>query len=121
MKKLFTPLSVAMYLLLFQNMAICAPVASCDTITNITSRDTLIYYLNDSAQGGGYLSGNNGYGDEEKAEELSGPVGSQLTGAFIGFGYINYNPAILVARLQSMPTMPPVPEEAPVQLLQLLQ
>jgi PKD repeat protein len=92
MKKLFTPLSVAMYLLLFQNMAICAPVASCDTITNITSRDTLIYYLNDSAQGGGYLSGNNGYGDEEKAEELSGPVGSQLTGAFIGFGYINIQP-----------------------------
>ena len=59
----------------------------CDTISNLTSRDTLSLYL---APGNtGLLSGNNGYGDLEKAEQFSGPLGSTLGGAFIGFGYAN--------------------------------
>jgi hypothetical protein len=61
-------------------------VASCDTISNLTAADTLTLYtfINNNS---GYLSGNNSYGDLEKAEQFSGPVGSQLTGAYFGFGY----------------------------------
>ena len=64
---------------------------SCDTISNLTSRDTLTLYL---APGNtGLLSGNNGYGDLEKAEQFTGPLGGTLGGAFIGFGYANILPA----------------------------
>jgi hypothetical protein len=86
MKKLITGCFIIAASVLFKNTAVAAPVASCDTITNLTIRDTLTFYGVDPDVGG-YLSGNNGYGDLEKAEELSGPVGSQLTGAFIGFAY----------------------------------
>lgn len=85
MKKLITLVFTLAVTLAFRNTA----SASCDTVANLTQRDTLTYYLNFANQGGGYLSGNNGYGDLEKAEELSGPIGGQLTGAFIGFGYAN--------------------------------
>lgn len=65
------------------------PVVSCDTLTNLTSRDTLgILYF-----GGSLLSGNNTYGDMEKAEHFRGPQGSVLTGAFVGFGYVSILPS----------------------------
>ncbi|CAK9252052.1 unnamed protein product [Sphagnum jensenii] len=58
----------------------------CDTISNLTSNDTLTVYL--SPYGSGYLSGNNSSGDLQKGEQFNGPIGSQLTGAFLGFGWV---------------------------------
>jgi len=86
MKKLFT-CALIIGSLFSQNKAVAN--MSCDTVINLTSRDTLTYYINSADAGGGYLSGNNGYGDVEKAEALSGPLGGSLNGAFIGFGYAN--------------------------------
>ena len=88
MKKLFTCVLI-IGSLLSQNKAMAT--ANCDTIINLTSRDTLTYYINSAGAGGGYLSGNNGYGDLEKAEAFAGPVGGSLNGAFIGFGYASVN------------------------------
>lgn len=44
----------------------------CDTVTNIEgSNDTLTFYTVGAANGGGYVSGHNGYGDVAKAEFFS--------------------------------------------------
>lgn len=44
----------------------------CDTVSNIEgSNDTLTYYSVGAANGGGYVSGHNGYGDLAKAEFFS--------------------------------------------------
>jgi PKD repeat protein len=61
---------------------------NCDTLSNITTTDTLVFYgpvLGGSATG--YISGNNSYGDKAKAEyyAASGLNGQQVTGAVILF------------------------------------
>ena len=89
MKRLFI-------LLLAGAMALTAQTASAystvDTIRNLSPRDTLTLYTF-SGQNSGYLSGNNSYGDQQKAELFTGPNGGYLTGALIGFGYANILPA----------------------------
>ena len=85
MKRLFT-------FLLSGAMALVAQTASAnmapDTLSNLSSRDTLTLYTF-NGNNSGYLSGNNSYGDLEKAEQFRGPLGSTVTGALIGFGYAN--------------------------------
>ena len=89
MKRLFT-------LLLSGAMALTAQTASAsasiDTISNLSSRDTLTLYTFNGSNSG-YLSGNNSYGDLEKAEQFRGPLGANVTGALIGFGYAYILPA----------------------------
>ena len=66
------------------SLSVCAAAGnSCDTIFNVSAVDTPFQYVFNS---GGYLGGNNSYGDEEKAEEFTGPIGSQVNGALILFG-----------------------------------
>ena len=43
----------------------------CDTVTNLTAGDTTALYTVAAANGGGYVSGHNGYGDIAKAEFFS--------------------------------------------------
>jgi hypothetical protein len=90
MKKIITLIFACSMILTAQN---ASAVISCDTLSNLTSRDTLKIYLVSAANGGGYLSGNNGYGDKEKAEKFSGPVGSSLSAALFGFGWVTIKPA----------------------------
>jgi PKD repeat protein len=89
MKKISTIIAAcAAALISFTASAAPVPL-HCDTLTNLTSRDTLgVLYFN-----GSLLAGNNTYGDMEKAEHFRGPQGSVLTGAFIGFGYVSILPS----------------------------
>ncbi len=61
--------------------------AGCDTLSNIFVVDTPTIY---GAQGGGYLSGHNSFGDISKAEEFSNLSNAQVTGAFLWFGIAEY-------------------------------
>ena len=87
--KRFSTLIVGLAATLFSVTASATPTLGCDTLTNLTSRDTLTLLFNS----GGLVSGNNTFGDLEKAEQFRGPRGSQLTGAFIGFGYVSILPS----------------------------
>ncbi|GIV33020.1 MAG: hypothetical protein KatS3mg031_0555 [Chitinophagales bacterium] len=65
------------------SLQVCAPQASaCDTLSNITATDTLTLYTFAS---GGYLSGNNNFGDMAKAEKFGAAAGDKVTGAFFYF------------------------------------
>ncbi|HXB42364.1 MAG TPA: T9SS type A sorting domain-containing protein [Bacteroidia bacterium] len=64
---------------------------TCSTLTTIGSSDTLTLYTVPSSTAmpdGGYVAGNNGYGDACKATFLPGalvPVGGQITGVIVSF------------------------------------
>lgn len=61
---------------------------NCDSLANFEETDTLAYYTVDIAQGGGYVSGQNGYMDEAKADIFTTTnTGAQVTGALILFAY----------------------------------
>lgn len=46
----------------------------CDTMTTISATDTLLVYTVSAANGGGYVGGNNGYGDLAKASFMPGSM-----------------------------------------------
>lgn len=56
--------------------------AGCDTLLNISDTNTLTIY---GANGGGFITGVNGYGDLAKAEKYSGYAGTHVTGSDIFF------------------------------------
>jgi len=63
-------------------------VLVCDTISPIMPTDSLLIYTVGTAQGGGYVAGNNGYGDLTKATFIPGaivPPASQITGVYCLF------------------------------------
>ncbi|MCD6067865.1 MAG: hypothetical protein K0S33_2691 [Bacteroidetes bacterium] len=62
-------------------------LTQCDTLMNLADTNTITIYRVPAAQGGGYLSGNNGYGDTHKGEYYtqSGISGSQVTGVITYF------------------------------------
>ncbi len=61
---------------------------TCDTLSNILPNDTLtIYSLPGGANGTGYVSGHNSFGDKAKAEFYTNPTpGATVTGAILYFG-----------------------------------
>jgi len=66
-------------------------VLVCDTVTPSAGTDSLLLYTVGSANGGGYVPGNNGYGDLKKATFIPGALvqpASQVTGVFCIF-YLN--------------------------------
>jgi PKD repeat protein len=68
------------------SMSVCAGgggTTTCDTFSHITASDDLALY---GTAKGGYLSGNNGYGDLAKAERFTSVAGSQLSAAIFYFG-----------------------------------
>jgi PKD repeat protein len=62
-------------------------LAACDTMANLADTNTITIYRIPAAQGGGYLSGNNGYGDTHKAEYFTqnGIAGANVTGMMVFF------------------------------------
>jgi PKD repeat protein len=86
MKKIFTLFALAAF-------AFSATRAqTCDTIFNLNSPADLPATLI-TVDAGGYLSGNNGYGDSAKAEGFNVPdSATYLTSAALDFGYVTINP-----------------------------
>lgn len=82
MKKLFTLCIIAASVFGYKANA----AVTCDTILNLQSTtDTLTMYLTGN---GGYLSGNNGYGDLFKAEQFTNVPGDHVVGALLLFGAV---------------------------------
>jgi hypothetical protein len=89
MKKLLTLLTIV------AAFASTSVAQTCDTLFNLVSPlDTPTYYFGSvtGAPDSGYISGNNIYGDLQKAEEFSAAVGDTLTSAFIDFAIVAVNP-----------------------------
>lgn len=79
------------------NLSVCAAQApGCDTLLNLVNQDTLTLYLISQQGGGGYLSGNNGYGDLAKAERFVTTAGNKIQWAAFGIAYVNGNNATQV-------------------------
>jgi PKD repeat protein len=57
---------------------------SCDTLSNLFTTDSLTVYL---APDGGYLSGQNAYGDKSKAQYYTNSTSQQVTGAIFYFAW----------------------------------
>jgi len=63
-------------------------VTVCDTVSPIMPTDSLLIYTVGTAQGGGYVAGNNGYGDLTKATFIPGsiiPPASTVTAVYCLF------------------------------------
>lgn len=74
--------------------SICGSVsAGCDTLINLSSRDTLALFTLSGGGFSGFLAGNNSAGETEVAEEFRGATGSQVTGAILGIAYAHIQPA----------------------------
>ena len=74
------------------SLDVCAAQAqSCDTLINVAPTDTITYYVFNN--NGGYVSGNNSYGDKAKAEKFTTTPGYKIEGAAFGIGEVSYTNA----------------------------
>lgn len=67
---------------------VCAApvVETCDTMLNLVAADTIVFYRIPANDGGGYLAGNNGYGDLAKAERFTTTPGYKVDLALFAIG-----------------------------------